>query len=434
MSETNAAGVLKERPWASALLLGALCTSECIPQAFIGPYLLAWLIAQGVPDGQAANVVGLIALPFGFKVLWAPFVDAYRHSSMGRRRPWILLGQLGMVGGGVAMACIETPERSFVALTATGMFVMLFMALQDVATDGLVFDLVTPDRPGAKGQSQDFLNAAMVVGQLLGRVLGTALLPAFVLLLGFRGGCWLMSALFVALFFAPLMSSEPPADRRLPFQRRRGLSGPDPLQRWLPKLRALSTTLLSPASLIATLSGFGLRTIFALAITLDASVVERQLGWTATEYSTGWGVTSLIAALLAALVAARLEIGRVQLAAGAAGLFALALLVFGAGYSLWPHRAFIYLIWAIVGASGGAGMVAFYAIIQRLSSTVAAATQLAFYTSVANLGQAVGNLIAPGLRGALKGAPQAYIAAGIVTAALAALMRHIQLPSPSDAA
>lgn len=99
------------RPWGRATLLTGLCISECIPQAFLGPYLLAWLVGQSVPDGTAASVVALIALPFGLKILWAPLVDACGGSPMGRRRPWVLLGQIGMIAGGVSMALIGRPDR-----------------------------------------------------------------------------------------------------------------------------------------------------------------------------------------------------------------------------------------------------------------------------------------------------------------------------------
>jgi MFS family permease len=135
--------------------------------------LPGWLAFSGVPAMQIATFLGIITLPWAFKLLIGPVVDHFEFLPMGKRRPWVLGAQLGMVGSFLALAVIEDPLSQFGLLTAICFMVNVFTATQDVAVDGMSIDLVPLEEEGR-------LNAFMSFGKSAGWA-ATAALP---------GVCW----------------------------------------------------------------------------------------------------------------------------------------------------------------------------------------------------------------------------------------------------
>jgi MFS transporter, PAT family, beta-lactamase induction signal transducer AmpG len=62
-----------------------------------GRALQAWLKTAGVSD-TVIGLFGLAALPYALKVFWAPFLDRYIPPFLGRRRGWLILTQIALVG------------------------------------------------------------------------------------------------------------------------------------------------------------------------------------------------------------------------------------------------------------------------------------------------------------------------------------------------
>ena len=85
---------------------------------------------------------GCGGVPLEFEVSRGPLVDGLRLPG-GRRRPWILIAQMGMVGtlAGLSQVGLASPDQ----LTAWLLAHNVFAALQDVATDALAVD-VMPER------------------------------------------------------------------------------------------------------------------------------------------------------------------------------------------------------------------------------------------------------------------------------------------------
>ena len=79
-------------------------------------------------------------------------MDRYTWLSMGRKRPWILLGQIGLVLSCVFMAYIPDPLNNLNQLMIVGFIVSFFGAFQDVATDGMAVDIIQNEQqPKANG-------------------------------------------------------------------------------------------------------------------------------------------------------------------------------------------------------------------------------------------------------------------------------------------
>ena len=78
------------------LTLCALYLAQGIPWGFMSITLVSFLNDKGLDEAGGGKLKAIILLPWAFKLIWAPLLDSVTVRSMGRRRFWILLGQLGM--------------------------------------------------------------------------------------------------------------------------------------------------------------------------------------------------------------------------------------------------------------------------------------------------------------------------------------------------
>lgn len=58
----------------------------------------AWLKSEGV-DLALIGLFSIIQFPYTWKFLWSPLMDRWSVLGMGRRRGWMLLSQLLLLGG-----------------------------------------------------------------------------------------------------------------------------------------------------------------------------------------------------------------------------------------------------------------------------------------------------------------------------------------------
>ena len=104
-----------------------------MPLALSGSTLQAWYTQAGI-DVQTIGMLSLLGLPYVLKFLWAPALDRFPLSTLGRRRSWMLLSQFGVIASLLLMASSSPSEQQFsLALFALGL--TLFSATQDIAID-----------------------------------------------------------------------------------------------------------------------------------------------------------------------------------------------------------------------------------------------------------------------------------------------------------
>lgn len=107
--------------------------SSGLPLLLIGGTLKAWLRQEGV-DLSTIGFFSLAGLPYTIKFLWAPLLDRYTPFLLGRRRSWLLLTQVVLMGGFVVMA-FSNPSESLTTLAVIAVLIGLFSATQDIAVD-----------------------------------------------------------------------------------------------------------------------------------------------------------------------------------------------------------------------------------------------------------------------------------------------------------
>lgn len=146
-----------------AMLLIALYSAQGLPYGFFTQALPVFL-RKANTSLAIIGLSSLLALPWAMKFLWAPAVDRLHWKSMGLRRSWLLPLQGASILVYLALSGFDLREHLPLVLAA--FFASnLIAAAQDVATDGLAIDLLTPnDRGWANGIQVAAYRLGMIVG------------------------------------------------------------------------------------------------------------------------------------------------------------------------------------------------------------------------------------------------------------------------------
>ena len=150
-----------------------LYIAQGFPFGLVTVALPAFLLERGATPAAVGGFVGGAMLPWTFKWLAGPMMDRFTFLAMGRRRPWVLIAQLGLALTGLAFAFFPAALDDLVMLTALCFVLNCFGATQDVAVDGMAMDVLPEDEHGRA-------NGFMAFGQAAG-ISGSATISAFVL-------------------------------------------------------------------------------------------------------------------------------------------------------------------------------------------------------------------------------------------------------------
>ena len=202
-----------------AWTLCALYTAQGIPSGFISYTLIAYLAQQGFSAAEIGNMLFWVYLPWVFKFLWGPFVDNYHYLPMGRRRPWILGAQAGMVITVVIIALVPGIEAKIGLLTALLFFHNCFASLQDVAVDGLAVDVLSPEEFGK-------INGFMFGAKRFGTMVGGAGIGYFIGSLGIAGGLFLTVPMLLLIMCLPAFIRERPGEKLFPWSEGKAVVKP----------------------------------------------------------------------------------------------------------------------------------------------------------------------------------------------------------------
>ena len=184
--------------------------AQGIPKGLLHIALPAWLAVEGVPPAEIAAFLGVIMLPWAFKLLVGPVMDHYEFLPMGKRRPWVLAMQLGMVVSLLGMGLIDDPARQIGLLMAVGFVINVFTAAQDVAVDGMAIDLVPLEEEGR-------LNAYMSFGKAIGWAATSAITGTLLVAFGTQVTALVCSLGAAAIFVYLLLVRERRSERLLPW-------------------------------------------------------------------------------------------------------------------------------------------------------------------------------------------------------------------------
>ena len=135
----------------ASLRMLALGFSDGLPLLLVLGTLSFRLREAGI-DRATIGFLSWVGLAYGVKWVWAPLVDRVPIPLLtrwlGRRRSWLLLAQLGIVGGLVAMA-LGNPQQGLFAVTAAALVVAFSSATQDIALDAFRIESAETEKQAA---------------------------------------------------------------------------------------------------------------------------------------------------------------------------------------------------------------------------------------------------------------------------------------------
>ena len=136
--------------------------SSGLPLALSGGTLQAWLTVSGL-SLKAIGFVGLAAIPYTFKFLWAPLMDRWSPPFLGRRRGWIAICQLLLCLCILWMAFLNPNTHPHILFWLAAAIAFL-SASQDIAIDAYRADILQPDeRPMGAAMAINGYRIAMLV-------------------------------------------------------------------------------------------------------------------------------------------------------------------------------------------------------------------------------------------------------------------------------
>ena len=113
---------------------------------------LSFRLREAGIDRATIGFLSWVGLAYGFKWVWAPLVDRVPIPLLtrwlGRRRSWLLLSQVGIMGGLVAMA-LGNPQQGLFAVTAAALVVAFSSATQDIALDAFRIESAVAEKQAA---------------------------------------------------------------------------------------------------------------------------------------------------------------------------------------------------------------------------------------------------------------------------------------------
>ncbi len=137
-----------------------------LPLYFLINLIPAWLRSEHI-DLKTIGLFALIGLPFTWKFIWSPVMDAVRLPFLGRRRGWMLVTQIGLLATLMAYAFLN-PHQHMAIIMGLSVVVAFFSASQDIVLDAFRREIL-PDSELGLGNAihvNAYRIAALVPGSL----------------------------------------------------------------------------------------------------------------------------------------------------------------------------------------------------------------------------------------------------------------------------
>lgn len=147
--------VYSQRPVIGMVFLGF---SAGLPFLLVFSTLTAWLTDAGI-SRSAIGFFAWVGITYSVKVFWAPVVDRLQlpfiGQRLGQRRSWILVGQVGVALGLLAMSGVD-PVVELSAVAACALLVAFSSSTQDVAIDAYRIEAAQVEYQGAMSAAYIF--------------------------------------------------------------------------------------------------------------------------------------------------------------------------------------------------------------------------------------------------------------------------------------
>ncbi len=404
------------------LVVFILYVAQGLPVGLFYYALPAWQAQNGASAAAVGGVLAMTSLPWSLKLINGIVMDRFAFLAMGRRRPWVIAGQMGIVIGLLVLAFVNPGALDAALLGAFAFSINLATTIQDVAVDGLAVDVIPANELGRA-------NGFMFGGQAMGIAAGASLSGTLIAHQGLPVAMVALAALVAAILLIVMVVRERPGERLLPWSD--GAASTTSLERQLGTFgaifgnvfRAISerhTLVFLPALFLGGAS-------YGLFVGLAPLFGSNRLGWTDDTYANWAGQANLAAGFAGVLLfgfvterlgARRTFIGFHLMNALTASVM-LALMPGFDGPLLLIAGIFAFTALDILRSVAGS------AVAMRRCTPAVAATQFSVFMAVTNLGTSVASALLGSLDrlGGIPAMVMALIFAGLAGAAFASVAK-----------
>lgn len=344
-----------------------------LPLYFLINLIPAWLRSEHI-DLKTIGLMALIGLPFTWKFIWSPVMDAVRLPFLGRRRGWMLVTQIGLLLALAAYAFLN-PHQHLPVIIGLSAIVAFFSASQDIVLDAFRREIL-PDEELGLGNSihvNAYRIAALVPGSLS-------------LILADRmpwGNVFIITALFMlpGLLMTLFLAKEPdlpPAAPRTLVQ-----TVVEPFQEFFSRKGTKQAALVLLFIFLYKL-GDSMATSLATPFYLDMGFSKTDIGLIAKNAGL-W--PAVIAGILGGIWMLKLGINKALWLFGVVQVVTILGFVWLAGFGRFDTITLTeqMMLAGVIGAEAvgvGLGTAAFVSYMARETNPAFTATQLALFTSL----------------------------------------------------
>ncbi len=393
LKNTKELPALSQHPFFRYFSFAILYVAQGIPEGMTYFGIPAWMAMNGKTPGEIGAFIGVIGIPWSFKIIVAPIMDRFSFLPMGRRRPWVLLGQLGLMVSFIVMSMLHDPLNNLSILMIAGFCVSFFGAFQDVATDGMAIDIVPINE---QARANGVMWGAKTVGTSISLVTGTYILNRY----GFQLAILTLSVAVSLIMLVPLLLRERPGEKLLPWTK--GKTTPEvakiQLHSFAKIFKSLFKVFILPSSLLMGIAFFSFNTGVGLIDAVFPVFTIQEAGWSNEIYSNIFSIVNIISGIMGMVAGGFLSdkfgkrkmisIYLVVLLALFAGMFLLKPF-WNREFIITGFMALYYVLYVFI-------TIGSFAIGMELCWCRVSATQFTLYMAISNMGRALGaSLLGP---------------------------------------
>ena len=371
----------------------ALYFAQGVPEGMLFYGIPAWMAMNGKTPGEIASYAVVCGLPWSFKFIVAPLMDRYTYLPMGRKRPWVIIGQVGLIGSCIYMAFVPDPLNNLNQLMIAGFIVSFFGAFQDVATDGMAVDII-PDDQQARANGLMWGSKIIAISTTL--ALGTWLLNQY----NFTVSILMLSVLVGIIMLVPICLTERQGEKILPWSS--GTASPETkkmqLTNWSTIFKSLYRVFSLRNSLLLALIVFIDQGSHNYIQTLLPIFTVKELGWTNSAFSQFYATANLIGGIVGMLVGGVLieKFGKKRMMNIYFFSMVLLFIILASLKMLWVSTTFICIFMIACNVLTTFISIGIFAIAMQCCWKKVSASQFTLYMTIGNLGRiAMASLIGP---------------------------------------
>lgn len=371
----------------------SLYFAEGIPMGMLFIGLPAWMAMNGNTPTEIGAFAFSCSVPWTFKFIVAPLMDRYTFLAMGRKRPWVIFAQTGLVASMITMAFVPDPLNNLGLFNAAAFLVSAFGAMQDAATDGMAIDVVPDDQ---QARVNGFMAGARMIGSSMALALGSWLLNVY----SFKVSILVLGILIGLVLLVPLFLREQPGEKLLPWTSGKASHESDNMQvkSWPTIFRSLFSVFRLKNSLLVCLLLFVTQGAYNYFETLLPLFTVQISGWTNVQYSQVFATADLVSGIGGMLIGGYL-IERFQKKRMINIYFLVIILSVGTLIFLkqqWTNSSFVNGFILVYRWFNAFAKIGVFAIAMQCCSKKVSASQFTFYMTIGAVGSMVGaTLIGP---------------------------------------